>query len=40
MNWTEAGIATELMRVRIPSSEIFLAFQPPEVRQFTEFAIT
>jgi phage FluMu gp28-like protein len=39
-DWTEAGIATELMRLGIPSSEIFLAFQPPEVRQFTEFAIT
>jgi phage FluMu gp28-like protein len=38
-DWTEAGIATELMRLGIPSSEIFLAFQPPEVRQFTEFAI-
>jgi hypothetical protein len=36
-DWTEAGIATELMRVGIPSSEIVLAFQPPEVRQFTEF---
>jgi len=38
-DWTEAGIATALMRVGIPSSEIVLAFQPPEVRQFTEFAI-
>jgi len=38
-DWTEAGIATELMRGGIPSSEIVLAFQPPEVRQFTEFAI-
>lgn len=38
-DWTEAGIATELMRLGIPSSEIVLAFQPPEVRQFTEFAI-
>jgi len=27
------------MRLGIPSSEIVLAFQPPEVRQFTEFAI-
>ena len=38
-DWTEAGIATELMRLVIPSSEIVLAFQPPEVRQVTEFAI-
>lgn len=39
MNWIEAGIATELMRVGIPSSEIVLPFQPPELQRFTEFAI-
>jgi phage FluMu gp28-like protein len=38
-DWTEEGIATELLRVGIPSSEIVLAFQSPEVRQFTEFSI-
>jgi hypothetical protein len=36
---TEEGIATELLRLGIPSSEIVLAFQPPDARQFTEFAI-
>ncbi|MEH2085256.1 XisI protein [Nostoc sp.] len=35
---TEEGIATELMRLGIPASDIVLAFQPPEVRKYTEFA--
>ncbi|MHC5769216.1 MAG: XisI protein [Nostoc sp.] len=35
---TEEGIATELMRLDVPVSDIVLAFQPPEVRKYTEFA--
>jgi hypothetical protein len=35
---TEEGIATELMRLNVPKSDIVLAFQPPEVRKYTEFA--
>jgi len=35
---TEEGMATELMRLGIPASDIVLAFQPPEVRKYTEFA--
>jgi phage FluMu gp28-like protein len=38
-DWTEEGIATELMRLGVSASDIVLAFQPPEVRQYTEFAI-
>lgn len=38
-DWTEEGIATELMRLGVSPSEIVLAFQPPDVRKFTEFAI-
>jgi hypothetical protein len=38
-DWTEEGVATELMRLGVPASDIVLAFQPPEVRQYTEFAI-
>ncbi len=38
-DWTEEGIATELMRLGVPASDIVLAFQPPEVRQYTDFAI-
>ena len=37
-DWTEEGIATELMRLGVPASDIVLAFQPPEVRKYTEFA--
>ncbi|MEB3180319.1 MAG: XisI protein [Nostocaceae cyanobacterium] len=37
-DWTEEGIANELMRNGVPSSDIVLAFQPPEVRKFTDFA--
>ncbi|MBE9106064.1 XisI protein [Nostoc cf. edaphicum LEGE 07299] len=35
---TEEGIATELMRLNVPPSDIVLAFQPPEARKYTEFA--
>ncbi|MDZ8053525.1 MAG: XisI protein [Aulosira sp. ZfuVER01] len=35
---TEEGIATELIRLGVPASEIVLAFQPPDVRQYTDFA--
>lgn len=35
---TEEGIATELMGLNVSASDIVLAFQPPEVRKYTEFA--
>ncbi|WP_375496405.1 XisI protein [uncultured Nostoc sp.] len=35
---TEEGIATELMSLDVPASDIVLAFQPPEARKYTEFA--
>ncbi len=38
-DWTEEGMANELLRLGIPPEDIVLAFQPPEVRKFTEFAI-
>ncbi|MEM9213274.1 MAG: XisI protein [Cyanobacteria bacterium P01_F01_bin.150] len=38
-DWTEDGIATELMQRGIKSQDIVLAFHPPHVRQYTEFAI-
>jgi hypothetical protein len=37
-DWTEEGIATELMQLGVPASDIVLAFQPPELRKYTEFA--
>ncbi|MEA5533356.1 XisI protein [Crocosphaera sp. XPORK-15E] len=36
----EDGIASDLVRAGIPKSEIVLAFHPPDVRKFTEFAIS
>ena len=35
---TEEGIATDLVQAGVPKEDIVLAFQPPEVRRFTEFA--
>jgi hypothetical protein len=37
-DWTQEGVATELMAEGIPSEDIVLAFQPPELRHLTEFA--
>jgi hypothetical protein len=39
-DWTEEGIANELLKEGIPKSDIVLAFYPQEERKFTEFAIT
>jgi hypothetical protein len=38
-DWTEDGIATDLVRAGVPRSDIVLAFHPPEVRATTEFAV-
>ncbi|MDJ1177627.1 XisI protein [Roseofilum sp. BLCC_M91] len=38
-DWTEEGIANELLREGISKEEIVLAFHEPESRKFTEFAI-
>jgi len=35
---TEEGIATDLVKAGVPKEDIVLAFQPPDVRRFTEFA--
>lgn len=37
-DWTEDGIATDLLRAGVPRSDIVLAFQPPDTRLLTEFA--
>ncbi|MBN4002254.1 MAG: XisI protein [Nostoc sp. LPT] len=37
-DWTEEGIATELLNVGVPQSDIVLAFHPPSDRALTEFA--
>jgi hypothetical protein len=38
-DWTEDGIATDLLNAGVPKGDIVLAFQPPEMRQYTEFAV-
>ncbi|AOY79974.1 XisI protein [Moorena producens JHB] len=37
-DWTEDGVATDLLQKGILREEIVLAFHPPHVRQYTEFA--
>ncbi|MBW4602619.1 MAG: XisI protein [Calothrix sp. FI2-JRJ7] len=36
---TEDGVATDLLQKEIAREEIVLAFHPPHVRQYTEFAV-
>ena len=36
---TEEGIAAALVEKGVPKHDIVLAFHPPEMRQYTEFAI-
>ena len=38
-DWTEEGIATLLMKKGVPAKDIVLEFHPPEMRQYTEFAL-
>ncbi len=38
-DWTEEGIANELLREGIPKEDIVLAFHDPESRKLTEFAV-
>ncbi len=37
-DWTEDGIATDLLKAGVPKEDIVLAFHPPEMRPYTEFA--
>ncbi len=38
-DWTEEGIANELLREDVPKEDIVLAFHDPETRKLTEFAV-
>ncbi|MFN8441446.1 MAG: XisI protein [Caldilineaceae bacterium] len=38
-DWTEDGIATYFLEKGVPNSDIVLAFQPPMMRPYTEFAV-
>lgn len=37
-DWTQEGVATDLLEAGVPPEDIVLAFQPPELRPLTEFA--
>lgn len=39
-DWTEDGIATDLLKAGVPNKDIVLAFHQPEIRSMTEFAVT
>ncbi|MFQ6062514.1 MAG: XisI protein [Methanosarcinales archaeon] len=36
---TESGIAKELVELGIPKDRIVLAFHPPDVRKYTQYAV-
>ncbi|NEP85908.1 MAG: XisI protein [Okeania sp. SIO2C2] len=38
-DWTEEGMANELLSKNVPKEDIVLAFHDPETRKLTEFAI-
>jgi hypothetical protein len=38
-DWTEHGLATDLLQAGVPKEDIVLAFHPPERRAWTEFAV-
>jgi XisI protein len=40
IDWTEEGIATELLAAGVPKEDIVLAFHHPSKRPYTEFAVT
>ena len=39
-DWTEDGIANDLVRAGVPKEDIVLAFHEPKMRQYTDFAVT
>ncbi len=38
-DWTEEGIANELLKENVPKEDIVLAFYDPEISKLTEFAV-
>ena len=39
-DWTEEGIGTILLEKGVPPKDIVIEFHPPEMRQYTEFALS
>jgi hypothetical protein len=38
-DWTEEGLATDLLEAGVPNEDIVLAFHHPEIRVLSEFAM-
>lgn len=38
-DWTEDGIADDLLRAGVPKDDIVLAFHSPELRAYSDFAV-
>jgi hypothetical protein len=38
-DWTEQGVATDLLALGVPRDAIVLGFHPPHLREHTEFAV-
>lgn len=38
-DWTEDGIANDLVHAGVPKEDIVLAFHEPKMRQYTDFAV-
>ena len=38
-DWTEDGIATDLLKAGVPNNDIVLAFYDPDIRSMSEFAV-
>lgn len=38
-DWTEVGIANELMALGVPKEDIVLGFHSPQMRPYTDFAV-
>lgn len=39
-DWTEEGITSHLLAAGVPKSDIVLAFHAPDMRPYTEFAVS
>lgn len=38
-DWTEEGVATDLVQAGVDPADIVLAFHEPKMRQYTDFAV-
>ncbi|MEM8639672.1 MAG: XisI protein [Cyanobacteria bacterium P01_G01_bin.54] len=38
-DWTEEGVATDLLATGLTHQEMVLAFHPPQIRHHTDFAV-